>query len=334
MRRIIAVLIIVVVSSAGIAWAFSWSSPYDLYNSHSWDYSPSWMADTVSGYDRLWWCSDNAGDPYGDVIKYKQGTGTDQTVLMPSGGWEGNCVCDPAVVRGSFSYGGFTWQMALYYTAAPNCGSDNKIGVAFSNDGVNWVRYSGNPIIKSAANNCQDPSQVCPGISYGAGQAQLHNWNGGSGIRIWYTDTNGPQGFGIYERVSNDGINFGSPAKITADGLGTYGLGGGVGMAFKPIDAAYLFTLRGDSDASKIGLFRIPTANRFTGTWTKLGDILPPGGDYPDTFEPGFRTDIYGNLSSTTYPSIFAGFGTGKYVHGWDPANWKLMQSGGCCGDE
>ncbi|HXG06811.1 MAG TPA: hypothetical protein VNI77_05740 [Nitrososphaera sp.] len=119
-----------------------------MIDSQSYDYSPSWMADTVVGMDRMWWCSNRigGGEPpgEGDVIKYAfslPGSGTwstPQVVLAPNmSGWEGVCVCDPSVVRGQFFYNGHTYALAMYYTTSPNCATDNKIGVAFSDNGVN-----------------------------------------------------------------------------------------------------------------------------------------------------------------------------------------------------
>jgi len=40
------------------------------------------------------------------------------------------------------------WQYTMYYTGGPdpNTATTGGMGVAFSNDGVNWTRYSGNPV--------------------------------------------------------------------------------------------------------------------------------------------------------------------------------------------
>ncbi len=84
---LVAVLFSLLLSSPSSA--FQWRGFGPLYDSQSWDYSPSWMADTVSGFDRQWWCSDRygVGEPpwEGNVIKYRQGTGSDSVVLTPSG---------------------------------------------------------------------------------------------------------------------------------------------------------------------------------------------------------------------------------------------------------
>jgi hypothetical protein len=305
-------------------YAFQFTNFGPLYDSQSWDYSPSWMADTVSGMDKIWWCSDrlNVGEPKweGDVIKYRQGTSPAQVVLTPNGvgSWEGQCVCDPAVARGIFPYGGRSYQFIMYYTAAPNCAADNKIGVAFSNNGVNWIKYARNPII----------STQFPGNGrYGAGAAQIHNWNGRSGIRIWYIDTPTNQPAIIYERLSNDGVNFGPPTPLSSTGLPTSVVMGRA-LAFTP-RADFLYMVTRVPSTGNLNMYRIPTALRFGGTWSFVASIRP-GGVLPSAiFEPGFRTDIYGNLSSTTYPGIWVGFGCGPLYLPENAPQWKLCQAGG-----
>jgi hypothetical protein len=89
-------LIVLIVSlvCVSIAWAFSWTSPTDLFDvPNKYDYSPSWMADTVAGQDRMWWCA--ARDGGGDVIRYSETTSgvwstPSQVVLEPwTTTWEG-----------------------------------------------------------------------------------------------------------------------------------------------------------------------------------------------------------------------------------------------------
>ncbi len=51
---------------------------------------------------------------------------------------------NPVVVKGVTS----GWTYTMYYTAGPtvNTTTNGGLGVAFSNDGINWTRFSGNPI--------------------------------------------------------------------------------------------------------------------------------------------------------------------------------------------
>ncbi|MEK7779279.1 MAG: hypothetical protein AAB293_04350 [Pseudomonadota bacterium] len=310
------------------------SAPTLLLDSQSWDYTPSWMADTVTGKDRLWWCSDRFGsgipNTEGDVIKYSEKIGngswsSPQTVLIPTmSGWEGTCNCDPAVVRGQFSYSNVSYSMAMYYTASPTCSTNNKIGVAFSNNGINWTKVN-TPIIST-----QFTSNAAS--RYGAGQAQVRNINGGSAVQLWHTDTPSNAPTRIYERTSNNGINFSTAKALSKLGIHSTVSISGAGIALSPSTPYYLYFVARDGATSVLRIYKIPHDTRFTGTWTYLGSISPgsAGSNEAAIFEPGFRTDIYGNLYNLTFPQIWVGMGCGaKYVDqpGYDPVLWKLCHS-------
>ena len=266
------------------------------------------------------------------MIKYRvAGTSSDQVVLTPSGsGWENVCVCDPAVSRGSFLYNSTNYQFIMYYyTASPNCTSDNKIGIAFSNNGTSWVKYANNPIVKSAGNNCPNPATLCLS-SYGAGMAQVRNGNGQAGVQLWYIDTNGAQGSGIYERLSNNGISFGPAQRLSINGINCApACLGGPGVALSPGSPPELYLFIG---INVMRLYKIPYDLRFTGTWTFLDDFTAAEAGASAIVEGGFRTDIYGNLSGTTWPTIVTGFGSGPcYPQGpnCDARLWSLRQANG-----
>ncbi len=74
--------------------------------------------------------------------------------------WENDGICETQA-NGSTLCGGLSnpvviknvtsgWVYTMYYTAGPtvNTSTNGGLGVAFSNDGINWTRYSGNPIRK------------------------------------------------------------------------------------------------------------------------------------------------------------------------------------------
>lgn len=312
--------------------AFQFTVDGLLMNSPGWDYSPSWMADSVAGIERMWWCSDRSGPGIppeeGDVIKYSYslpGSGvwsTPQAVLTPNmSGWEGTCVCDPSVVRGQFSYNGRTYSLAMYYTASPNCATDNKIGVAFSNDGVNWVKYAGNPII----------STQFPGNGkYGAGQTSVYNQNGLAGLWLFHTDTPNTGSSRQYRRTTTNGINFSAPTQVSINGLPAAPFLTGPGFAYDySTHNWYLVTnnqWNAQGQPTGLGVYKIPAGLLFTGTWQIVGSV-PPGFAKPFQFEAGFRTDIYGNITFALL-SIFIAFGAGD---GWieDSLNWAIHQAGG-----
>jgi hypothetical protein len=164
--------------------------------------------------------------------------------------WDRSYVCDPSVVKGVFNYNGQTYSYALYYTATdrgpgsayspdPNYhkpkgsvdpvlkdydGTNNRIGVAFSNDGKAWVRHASNPLIYPInRSNPPQTTQTNSTDAYGAGQSGVYNANGQAGIWIIHTDTSDASslcGKGhIYVRTSTNGVNFGAPQEVSRNGL-------------------------------------------------------------------------------------------------------------------
>lgn len=309
-------------------------TPNRFIDSPSWDYSPSWMADTVTGKDRVWWCSDrwsqyeNEPQGEGDVIKYAENPSATgfpqiyQTVLTPSRdangnftSWEGPCVCDPSVVRGAFNFNGSSYGMVMYYTASQQCWTDNKIGVAFSNDGINWIKNPAPIISTNFSNNAIQ--------RYGAGQPQARNVNGASGITLWHRDTpeQGPSNF--YERYASDGINFGPATALSLNGI-QRGITENASIALSPSAPYHLFLATAMPDLS-LGIYKIPYEDRFSGTWQNIAII--PRTDGNDVFEPGFRTDIFGNLTNLSSPYHWIAAACGNYYSNSSPTEWHLCET-------
>jgi hypothetical protein len=232
----------------------------------------------------------------------------------------------------------------MYYTATAEGGRNNKIGAAFSNDGIHWVKY-GAPLIVPEVDNP---------LKYGSGRQQVRNINGKSRIQMWYTDdSSGTQK--LYERTSSDGVNFGAPRLISANGLWARGLNrsyytvGGPGIALSPYPPYYLYGLFGryENEHNRTGrhlpgkqmkLYKIPYDQRYTGKW-QLVDTLaaedvfssPLLSEYENSiFEGGFRTDVFGNIFSRGWPEIWTAFGCGAgYGAKRKVATWDLCQAGG-----
>ena len=314
--------------SAGVCAQATATPVSPMIDSPSWDYTPSWMLDGFDGKEKIWWCSDRWGDfepeppGEGDVIRYSErypngSWSTPLTVLTPVNNgsgyntWEGQCNCDPAVIRGAFPFNGSNYSYAMYYTASPTCDKDNKIGVAFSNDGINWVKHA-SPIISTIGT---------PYLGYGAGQAQVRNANGGSAVTLWHTDSPTEHVNRIYERTSLDGINFTlAPDPITNAGMAVANMAA-VGLALSPTAPYHLYLIRGDDGPLKI--YKIPYEQRFSGSWTYLGQIVPNSGNETHLLEPGWKNDSYGNLANTL-PEAHAAFGCGTAAA---PITWKLCES-------
>ena len=88
--------------------------------------------------------------------------------------------CNPKVVRGTFGNplgNGETFTYAMYYVElGPVQGTNNSIGVAFSNNGISWAKYP-QPVITAET---QD--------NYGVGQPALYNNQRGT-ISMFYQGT-------------------------------------------------------------------------------------------------------------------------------------------------
>lgn len=162
----------------------------------SYDYAPSVIVE--GNVTKMWW--GGRGTTGNDVVYYASKTGggawsTPQIVVSPTVAWESTHLNDASVVKGSFTISGTTYTYAMYYDAGNAVGAHNKIGVAFSNDGVNWTKYSGNPILS-------DPQGV---YEYSYGMPSVYG-TGSSNITMVYFDSR-RNGAAII-RTSTDGLSF------------------------------------------------------------------------------------------------------------------------------
>ena len=124
------------------------------------------------------------------------------------GAWDSVFICNPKVVRGSFANPlntGQSFTYAMYYVGlGSDPGSNNYIGVAFSNDGVlEEIPY---PVISPETSK-----------GYGVGQPAVYNSDHGEAILMFYEDDS------FYshheEAMSSDGVHFVKQGTLTANGL-------------------------------------------------------------------------------------------------------------------
>lgn len=305
-----------------------------------WDYSPSFMVDQWdNNKEKVWWCGQSSGvDPvktwardsggtdsfnnfHKDVIYYAErpaggSWSAPQVVLSNMGGnfsaWENSWVCDPTVVRGAWTYKGANYGYAMYYTAGPGSNDrvqqkqyrtgGNRLLLAYSNDGKTWVKYG--PVVESAYPD---------GANYAAGQGQAFNTNNGAAVTLFYTDVDVSGTPKYYIRESTDGETFGDKREISYAGLpATQRSYQNPAAAFAPSSNGYYFLALVDSTvgggnwghATGVSVYRIPKAQVYTGTWTK---VVTKGNVKPTMVEPGFRTDAYGNITSLPVITIYSG---------------------------
>jgi PKD repeat protein len=193
-------------SPDGIAWTKYAGNPVlDLGAGSSWDdylvYIPSVVYDGLAYH--MWYSGDD-----GSITRIGYASSVDGITWMKSGSnpvlelgspgsWDSGIVWMPDVVpEGNVYrmwYGGDNDPVTLF---------DNKIGFATSSDGVNWVRFSGNPVLEQGPGGSWDdftvgsPSYLKDGNSY----------------RIWYSG-----GDGTNKRIGLASANYQSSGTLTSE---------------------------------------------------------------------------------------------------------------------
>jgi len=275
---------------------------------YDYDYSPSVIQS--GNVQQVWWCG-GGYNPYdtaqwSDTILYEWINTSTQAHSVPvpvlgetPGAWDNLYTCNPKVVKGSFVNplgNGATYSYAMYYVALGTTpGTNNFIGVAFSNDGMSWKKYP-QPII---AAETQD--------GYGVGQPVAYNTDQHAAIRLFYEDWS----YYIHhvEAISSDGVHFTAVGTLSMNGLDpnspTWG-----DMAYDPRSgywyAGYNTTPRDPSTTGGIvergsygiELYRIPDSSLLTGAtpWELLTNLDTSLNGHESNFLPGFVRDVYGNL--------------------------------------
>jgi hypothetical protein len=272
------------------------------------DYSPSVIQS--GNLQRIWWCGSdyNPTDTtqFSDTIQYESIDLSTHARQVPvpvlaetQGAWDSVYTCNPKVVEGSFANplgDGESFTYAMYYVATGSItGTNNSIGVAFSNDGLSWRKYP-HPIISPETQN-----------SYGVGQPAVFNDDQHGVIRIFYED------YCNYlhhvEAISSDGVHFVTLGTLTTNGLDPNSLSWG-DMAYDPASgfwyAGFNTAVRDPSTTGGvlergqygIELYRIRDASLLTGAtpWEMLTTVDTNLTGYESNFLPGFVRDMYGNL--------------------------------------
>ncbi len=303
-----------------------------LFTRPGWDYAASMIDEGT--VQKFWWCGSGYTSGYSgltDVIYYRsynvstqQWSATYQVISPVVGSWEfngGAGTCNPTVVKGTFSPGGgVTFTYALYYTAQND--NMNKIGVAFSNDGITFIKYAGNPIIYPIV-------FPVPSGRYGAGSSS--SWQdayyGSSAVYLFeYDDSTSLLERGWW-RYASDGIHF-SAATVISNSAN-------FGTTVRPMtDLAYdiasatfygvsLAKSRpGDREGWQFGFYKMPSSQLFSGgagTWNVLGLVdTNLTGSYLN-LQGKLRRDGYGQTTSF-FPNLEAYFSRGTN----DPTTWDL----------
>ncbi|HEV8308156.1 MAG TPA: NBR1-Ig-like domain-containing protein [Methylomirabilota bacterium] len=139
----------------------------------SYDYAPSILYDDEERKWKAWWCGrrEDKSQPGDDVyyaesvdrLTWSRPLAVAFTPQKTRALYLGDA-CDPSVLKnpGGTVFGG--WKYVMYHTGSARADdTDATIHVVMSNDGKQWQRYDGNPLIKCEAAGhygCGQPSVV------------------------------------------------------------------------------------------------------------------------------------------------------------------------------
>jgi len=297
---------------------------------NTYNYVPSVIMHS-DGTQKMWWC---AGDGT-DVILYRavnantQQVITDTTrVLMPSTrpSWDASFTCDPSVVMGNFLYpdgSGARYAYAMYYTATDSQldgGTNNGVGVAFSNDGITCRKYP-YPILRD--------TRTPPVTAYGFGEQSVISADGQSGIWMFAVKKldGSPQHYHLY--YSADGVTLQEQFQVTESGV--------TGNFITEADFAYDFstgyvymvTNRINAEHT-IDIYKIAWTGLSNGTWTHVASLGKEGSynPTPSTYEynggAGFLRNEFGN-NSAWLPMLQVFFGAGTAIGQTDLWWWQTQ---------
>ncbi len=330
-----------VLSTAGQA---GWQGPeaqalfVNEANPSGYNYAPSVI--TEGGTTDIWWC----GQGKTDVIFHRAysaltGFSPAQVVFQPTpGSWNGQYVCDPSVIKGTFRnpVDGRSYAYAMYYSGSDNLpGHNNQTGLAFSNDKVTWVAYPA-PVI----------TPINPAVAqgnYGTGQPATINIDGRSSLYVFTTDLTGPQGvagFGdLYVRHTSDAVHFDPPVRVpngTSDGA-TINPNSDFGYDPSSGDVYVITGLPGrdcqqvackdparnpDRETFQMGLYRMPMKALLGGSpaqWSPVGSLNTDVTGFYLNHSPGFQRDPAGSIGPFL-PNITVYFSGGDPY----PGTWRI----------
>jgi len=287
-------------------------------NLGQYNYSPSIIE--TGDTRQIWWCSPgvNPNDPsqstdaiYYSYVDKKTLQSSRPTLVMAEtpGSWDQALLCNPKVVGGVFQNplgDGITYQYAMYYVAtAWLSGDGNSIGVAFSNDGINWKKRP-SPVIGATT-----PT------GYGVGQPSVYNTDHKSAIYMLYEDSFPTEHH--VAAISTDGVNFTVEGTTTTNGVdpddpeGTWG-----DVAFdsekKEWYAIFNRPLRPPSTTGGViergqygvELYKIRQDALLTGStpWQQLVNMDTNSTGFESNFIAGFVRGFYGDINIAAYPKI------------------------------
>lgn len=309
-RRLLAPLALLAVPGLATAQV-AYDGPI-LDRANKWDGQPAHLV--IGGTHHMWWCSQGPGSK--DVIYYSKKTGslgpggwsTPQQVLDHTQvTWADSFICDPSVIRGSFSYNGTAYAYALFFTAfVPSSGGENSIGVAFSNNGINWVTHI-SPVIVPSGN---------PAF-YGAGMSGVAFHPTTGKLMHAYLDTTYSPILRLNE--TTNGLSF-TPSPPSATQLHAAGRQGddgqGPDIAYHPGDGHWYAAIKNHDPKGiydgESRVLRSVNPNDLLGAWQVIGIFNSTVTGKPQNHNPGIGKTANGSLHADAQGWAYVFFAVGQ----------------------
>lgn len=163
----------------------------DLTTQQIYNYCPTAFIEADEMH--IYYCKNRDSGNVTDYVAYRKGTlqgdgkwsfSEAEHVLAPTAGsWDARHVCDPDVVKGSFSYGGTEYAYLMAYLGCvTGDNSNNEVGLAVAEKPAGpWIKVGSGPICKF------EKDGVHTGWEWGYGQPALVNTSRAGEVVLFYT---------------------------------------------------------------------------------------------------------------------------------------------------
>ena len=243
----------------------------------------------------------------GDGISWTKYSENPVLDLGQNGSWDDYHITHPTAI-----YNGTNYEM--WYTGYD--GNNYRIGYAYSSDGINWTKYSGNPVINLGTTGAWDETSVStPSVIYN-----------GLTYEMWYAGSNNSSISQIGYATSTDGINWtkhsGNP--ILTIGSSSTWESNNIGNPSVLFNGSKYELWYSGFDGTN---YRIGYASSTNGTsWTKYSDnpVLNIGapGSWDDRYLISPSVIFDGNNYQTWYSGLSNTYFRIGYASSIDGINW------------
>ena len=291
------------------------------------NYCPTMMMEG-NNIMHIWYCGNLEDGKVTDYVMYRKGilhsdgkwTFSEKSVALEKASgnaWDNKHCCDPSVIKGTFSYGGESYQYLMAYLGCNNDGTDtNEVGLAVAKAPQGpWIKIGDG---SAAFCSYRNSTEYAEGNYWGYGQPSLVSVDKEGRVLLFYT-----KGIklGTYTFVEEwDLSNLDTPSLIRSAKLsdgGSIGVLNNADFAYDPVEKS-IYCIKEDHAGSWYptdgGVNWISGSNTLfyttglatdayisdvlfrTYSWAKVATIGQPQTGYPRNHNCGILTDEYGWL--------------------------------------